>query len=758
MINNEIEDRLKHLNDKQKEAVIDQSKNLLVLAGAGSGKTRVITEKIVYSIRELGLKPWEILGVTFTNKACREMRERIERMLPEIDINNMNLRTFHSFGVWLLRRWGSRIGLSSDFQIYDDDDSTALLAQCYPNEKKQDLKKIAHRISYYKDKMQEPTNSNNVDNFKQMYYAYQEKLEKTGNVDFADLILRTLELLDKDEEVRSWVQNKFKLILVDEYQDSNLAQFQMLRRIVGSDTRLCVVGDDDQSIYSFRGAEVKNILSFPKVFPKTTTIKLEQNYRSTKNILAVAYDVISNNKGRSEKKLWTSNASGNYPILHYVNTPYSEAYSIAKILKQRGFYTNCAVLYRTNAQSSVLEQVFNKEDIPYVLVGSVKFFNREEVRDAVSLMGFLLNPRDSVAFARVINKPPRGFGKVSLTNILDMAPHFDGDLIKCAQTAIEGKTIKGKALLGLSQFVNAYNHVRELTDKNENNSNVMKSIIELFGLKDYYKDRDDKEGNVVGFKRLENLEQLVNLLTREDYSEGIEGINAFLESAALEPTELDKDGNSVEEQKGVTLITMHNTKGLEFDNVFIVGLEEGLFPSSKSIESLTEIEEERRIFYVSITRARKELHMFSCKSRQQWGQEFQQRPSRFLREIQKEHIFEKDETRIDSSIFSEKKSFPTFEMPNFEKRNSYLKQPSNNKKPVRAAWDSPKPKLIKKNVGSNSPKVDYKTGDKIFSPNYGEGKITNLRNFAGRTVMDVSFSDGRKASFAADKVNFKKIQ
>ncbi len=369
-----IDSYIEQLNDKQKEAVLENSAPLLVLAGAGSGKTRVITTKIAYAIDRLGISPYEILAVTFTNKAAREMKERVTAMLPEVDVSKMHIRTFHSFGAWLLRVYGSHIHLSNNFSIYDDDDSLSLLSGIYPSSKKVELKPIAKSISLAKDMML-PVDGNDLDrvrrgiDFPKQYAAYEKRLREVGNVDFADLISRSIELLNPQLPVASTLHNRFKMILVDEYQDSNIAQFQLLKALVGPHTFICVVGDDDQSIYRFRGANVEHILTFPDVYPGTKIVKLEQNYRSTEGILKVATSVISHNKGRHEKVLWTDKKGGNNPTVFYVEDEKSEALRVAKEIKKDKQYDSTAVIYRTNAQSLAFETLFQREKIPYKVIG-----------------------------------------------------------------------------------------------------------------------------------------------------------------------------------------------------------------------------------------------------------------------------------------------------------------------------------------------------------------------------------------------------
>ncbi len=621
-----IETYLEQLNDRQKEAVLENSAPLLVLAGAGSGKTRVITTKIAYAIERLGIAPWEILAVTFTNKAAKEMKERVSSMVEHVDVTKMQIRTFHSFGAWLLRVEGKHIGLSPNFAIYDDQDSLSLLSGIYPNSKKAELSPVAKAISLAKDMMLTPDSPELEsvrwgDELPRQFEAYEKRLREVGNVDFADLITRSIELLDPRLPVASHMHNRFKMILVDEYQDSNIAQFQLLKALVGPKNFVCVVGDDDQSIYRFRGAKVEHILTFPDQFPGTKIVKLEQNYRSTGEILSIASSVIAHNKGRHEKVLWTANPSGPKPHLIYVEDEKREALRIAREIQKDKKYDSTAIIYRTNAQSLNFETLFQKENIPYKVIGALRFYDREEVKDALALLYLLLNPYDEVHFKRMVNKPARGIGPSSLDKILYVSETEGVDLFQAIYIACEKELLKGKAAHQAKHFALLFSEAIELSDKG--NSKVVEYLVRESGLYEYYKGVDEKNHT----DKLSNLGSLID--TVKDY-EGLDGLIEFLESLTLDPTTLGTYDPSQED--GVSLITMHNTKGLEFDRVFVTGLEENLFPS-RSCESDEDFEEERRLFYVAVTRARKELYITSCRQRMIWGKTNYQLPSRYIKEI-----------------------------------------------------------------------------------------------------------------------------
>lgn len=749
------EELLKDLNPQQREAVEINEGSLLVFAGAGSGKTRVITTKIAYAITQLGLKPSEILAVTFTNKACREMQERVQKYVGEELASHTVIRTFHSFGVWLLRRYGDRVGLSRDFTIYDDKESAALLAQCFPNEQKKDIDSAAKKISTLKDKMSRPAKYD--EKLSAYYDAYQHKLAETGNVDFADMILKSIELLKDNADIRDLIHNRFRMILVDEYQDSNTAQYILLQHLVGPQTFVCVVGDDDQSIYRFRGAQVENILNFPKVFPNTKTVVLGKNYRCSQAILEVAKDVIKNNQSRAPKNLNADNTGGIKPKLYYVNSEFDEAQQIVNIIKRNPASENntTAIVYRTNAQSKAFEDRFIMNNIAYHIVGSLKFYDREEIRDCIAMISLFSNPRDSVAFQRMINKPARGIGEVTVTKIVS----YGGDCIQTSADMINSGEIKGKAADSIRQFIADYNNIRQQIGKLDNSS-LLNLILERFNIKSYYTKRDEEEHSSDS-SRVENLNQMVNMLTADDFAIGIEGFHTFLEYVALDPSSLDQsEGDS---QAGVTLITMHNTKGLEFDRVFAVGMEDEIFPSLREDSTKDDLEEERRICYVAMTRAKRELYLFCAKSRMVWGHMSYENPSRFLKEINPVHI-EKVDLRTNeeqrSSYGSFFKSYGSYDNTysyKYKKNSGYI---NTSKHDDFDDWEPSKPKatLIKKpKTEVRKPVIDWKVNDRVRSAILGDGTITSIKMFGNREVLVVNFDNGKMGTFAKDKADFEKL-
>lgn len=632
------------LNEAQREAVLHQDSPLLILAGAGSGKTRVITVKIAWLIAEQRVDPRSILAVTFTNKAAGEMRERALALLADDDRETdtlrreVTLRTFHSFGAWLLRRNSDIAGLARGFNIYDDDDAITLLKALYPEQKRAPLARWYHLISRAKDYCLTPDDDlsdiSEDPEFVSVYRTYQNRLEEIGNVDFGDLIMKPVQLLENESVVAERMQRRFRYILVDEYQDSNVAQYRLLRALAAEDTFVCVVGDDDQSIYRFRGAEVQNILTFPDTFPHTHVVRLEQNYRSTAPILDLAGAVVANNQGRLGKTLFTDRTDGERPRLLLLPDQDEEVSVVidrVRAAERAGEPGETAVLYRTNAQSRAFETALLRENIPYRIVGAVRFWDREEVKDAVAFLKFLANPRDEVSFRRIVNKPARGLGARSVERILEKLAPARGDLSAAADYAIP--ELSKKAGAALRAFVTLVEELRrrlagdpETTGSDQQTlATVVEDLLAASGLSQYHKEQDD----IAGTQKVQNLEELINAASL--YPADLPGLTEFLEAIELDSAREQED--TVDAR--VVLITMHNTKGLEFDRVIITGLEEGLFPRDDDPE---ELEEERRLFYVAITRARTELTLTSCRYRRLHGKLADFLPSRFLTEIPKELV------------------------------------------------------------------------------------------------------------------------
>jgi DNA helicase II / ATP-dependent DNA helicase PcrA len=622
---------LDELNDRQREAVLHRGAPLLILAGAGSGKTRVITTKIAHALDALGTDPGSVLAVTFTNKAAAEMRERLANLTPRGP--DVMVKTFHAFGAWLLRRYGEAIGVNRRFLIYDDNDSLSLLkTELKDTHSPGQIKQFHSLIARAKDLGLAPDSDSgrlrllSYDSaFPEIFNRYEERLRSTGNLDFADLIRLSVVLLSRSPETKARLQARFRLILVDEYQDSNGAQFALLRELHAPGAELVVVGDDDQSIYGFRGAEVENILTFPDHFPGTRVIRLEENYRSTKTILAAASAVVAHNERRMGKTLVTQNDQGD-PVRLALLPDYTEEALFAARLSERNPETETAILYRMNYQSRIFEEIFSRFGIPYLLVGSVRFYEREEVKDVLAYLALIVNPRDAVAAARIVNKPVRGIGDKTVDKLVAALPAHGGDVLALCRDP--GAIVPAKAAQKLGDFAALVDRLRARLPERPLEAFVRELVLDT-GLYTLYKERDAAEST----SKSQNLEELVNAAV--PYGMGEEALDDFLENTLLATSEYA-------EQTGarVTLLTLHNTKGLEFDRVIITGLEEGVFPPDRGRDD--DLEEERRLFYVGLTRARRELVLTACRNRLLFGKTIHSAPSRFLSEIPEQYLSRED--------------------------------------------------------------------------------------------------------------------
>ena len=628
------------LNPMQQEAVYHTEGPLLVLAGAGSGKTRVLTHRIAYLIEEKGVAPWNIMAITFTNKAAAEMRERVDRIVG-FGSESIWVSTFHSSCVRILRRHIEYLGYSTNFTIYDGEDQKTLMKQIF---KKLDIdtkqfkeRAVLSKISSAKDEMITPEEyelNAGIDfrekKVAQIYKEYQKELKKNNALDFDDLILKTVELFQNVPEVLNYYQEKFRYIMVDEYQDTNLVQFKLVDLLAKKYRNICVVGDDDQSIYKFRGANIENILSFEKAFPGAKVIKLEQNYRSTQNILNAANEVIRNNRGRKDKTLWTANEEGNLTRFLQFDTAYEEADAIAREIRSKAAeracdYSEFAVLYRTNAQSRLLEEKFILHSIPYRLVGGVNFYQRKEIKDILCYLKTIANGQDDLAVQRIINVPRRGIGATSIGKVTIFASangmSFYQALLRVKAVPAIGKA-GDKILNFVEQIEDLKSRISELSIKE-----LIEEILEKTG----YKKELEAEGEIEAETRLQNIEELINKAV--NYSENAETptLDGFLEEVALVA---DVDNMDQSENRAI-LMTLHSAKGLEFPYVYLSGLEEGLFPSSMSIMSddRDAVEEERRLCYVGITRAQKELTITAARQRMTNGETRFSMISRFVEEI-----------------------------------------------------------------------------------------------------------------------------
>lgn len=642
-----IERHLQVLNEPQRRAVEHWGCPLLILAGAGSGKTRAITTKIAYLAERRGIPPWAMLAVTFTNKAAQEMRDRATAMLPAAA--EANIRTFHSFCNWLLRRYGSRAGIDPGFSILDGNDALSVLRDASGGGWAADeIRAAGELISRAKDHGLRP--NDDLDQLdvpaelplNDLYAAYQEHLERSKALDFGDLILRAIDLLSDDAGAK--IAGRFRALLVDEYQDANRAQFQLLHLLARGDAYVCAVGDDDQSIYGFRGADVQAFLSFPDHFAGAEIIRLEQNYRSTPQILQVAECVVAGNRDRLGKKLWTENGPGPAPRLHKLPDQDAEVRLCCELV-DRDPDLETAILYRMNFQSQPFETAFRRLRIPYRLVGAVGFFERQEVKDALAYLILTVNPADAVAFRRAITTPRRSVGPKTLQRILSVQSGAPAgaqtetlfDVGPSPATVIDRvhaarSNLSGRARAGIEAFLELHQELCRMAD-HDSVASLVTATVERSGLADHYGRLDA----VSGGSRLRNLEQLA--ASAEPFGSGRPELQRFLEAAGLHDAGGEEDDEHRWAIRPVTLITMHNTKGLEFERVVITGLEEGVFPllpgdrTGDPDQAHRDLEEERRLFYVGVTRSRRHLHLTTCARRTVFGRPRDQQMSRFLEEL-----------------------------------------------------------------------------------------------------------------------------
>lgn len=715
-----------NLNDKQLEAVKHTEGPLLILAGAGSGKTKVLVHRIAYLIEHMGVSPYNIMAITFTNKAAAEMRERVERIIPNVG-SSIWVMTFHASCVRMLRRFIDRIGYDNNFSIYDTEDQKTLIKRIYKNlnlDSKIIKEKTAIRaISSYKDELTSPeealrqTNDFYDRQIINIYSEYQKALKQNNALDFDDIIVKCVELLERDEEVREYYQEKFKYIMVDEYQDTNNAQFRLIKLLADKYKNLCVVGDDDQSIYKFRGANIFNILNFENVYKDAKLIKLEQNYRSKANILNVANAVIKNNKGRKDKSLWTANDSGEkIRVLEFENAAGEAEFIINEIKQKASDYSEWAVLYRTNAQSRLLEERCVLLNIPYQLVGGVNFYQRKEIKDVVAYLKILSNPNDDISLLRIINLPKRGIGASSIAKISAYASLNSlslWEVLSDIDNIEELSKLKSK----FSVFSESIEKLHEAKEKEESVADIIDFIMDEIN----YKASFLEEGTEEALARIENIEEFKNKAREYESTE----LEAFLEDIAL-IADIDRYD---EDSKRVTLMTLHAAKGLEFPYVYMSGMEEGLFPSSMSLFTGDEsdVEEERRLCYVGITRAKKELCMTFAKFRMQNGDMRYGNISRFVSEIPKEFVQSNAKSRSRSDF----------------RAGSYERKSNNNS-------ENYYNEVYRKSIEiKKTSKLNYEVGDRVRHINFGEGRVIDIEDGAKDYKVSVDFDKfGVKKMFA----------
>ena len=643
---------LEGLNPEQREAVLHRGAPLLVVAGAGSGKTRVLTRRIAYLLAQGGVAPYEVLAITFTNKAAAEMKERVTELVGE-RAKSMWVSTFHSACVRILRQEASRLGYSNSFTIYDSSDSvrllTVIIREMNLDSKQYAARAIAAVISASKNELAGPADFRNktTNHFEEIiaeiFATFQRRLAAANAMDFDDLIGKTVEVLQRFPEARARFRSRFRHILVDEYQDTNHAQYILIRELVGIPdegfpiAELCVVGDADQSIYAFRGANIRNILQFEEDYPSARTVMLEQNYRSTQNILSAANAVIANNEGRKEKNLWSQEGSGEVITGYVAESEHDEAeFVIGEIRRLRDLGESnpgdTAIFYRTNAQSRIFEESFLRAAIPYKVVGGVRFYERREVKDFLGYLRVLVNPEDEISLRRIINTPKRGIGDRALAVIDSHAATRGISFWRALQDAKSAEGIPTRSLLSIDSFILLLDGLRTLVEANTKPSTIAQAVLEESGLLAELVNSLDPQDE----GRVENLQELVSVAVEyEESEEDLDGeisLSGFLEGVSL-VADSDQIPDGSDHGGVVTMMTLHTAKGLEFPTVFLSGMEEGIFPHSRTLGERSEIEEERRLAYVGLTRARKRLYLSRCEYRTAWGAPSYNPPSRFLAEI-----------------------------------------------------------------------------------------------------------------------------
>ncbi len=638
---------LDDLNQVQLEAVTHHEGPLLIIAGAGSGKTRILTHRIAYLIKEKGVSPLNILAITFTNKAANEMKERIASLVGRVS-RAMWVSTFHATCARILRQEIDRLGYSKSFVIYDNNDSKRLVSYCLRDlnidSKRYPANKIAATISKVKNELIDAeTFASRATTYveqtvAEVYKLYQERLYQSNALDFDDLIMTTVNMFQLFPSVLDTYQERFKHILIDEYQDTNYAQYELVRLLAGKYRNICVVGDDFQSIYKFRGADIRNILEFERDYPECRVIKLEQNYRSTKTILKAANQVMQNNRARKPKHLWTENGEGELITRYQGKNEHEEATFVAseieQMVKAGGRYKKFAVFYRTNAQSRVLEEIFLRYGVPYKIIGGLKFYDRAEIKDVLAYLRVLSNPQDTVSLKRIINVPKRGIGNTTIDKVDAYALKNNTSFYQALSNVDDIYTLSTAAQKSIKKFLALMDGIQAIKEK-ETLENLVRALIDQIG----YLAAFEAEGTIEAENRAENVKEFVGVIKEFEEERESCDLDEFLEEISLitDIDSYDDDNNAV------TLMTVHNAKGLEFDIVFIVGMEDGIFPHIRSITEADELEEERRLFYVGITRAMEKLYLCNAWSRNLWGGVNYNSASRFLHEIPPELIKDADQ-------------------------------------------------------------------------------------------------------------------
>ena len=742
MVQSELKKQFSHMNNMQQQAVFCTEGPLLILAGAGSGKTTVLVNRIAYILQSELCKPWQILAITFTNKAAGELKERICNAVPEGG-SDIWAATFHSTCARILRRYGDRIGFTSHFTVYGTDDQKKLvkdiLKQLNYDEKMLPVKRVLNEISKAKDEMltpQEMLKRAGYDNLKQsvakVYEIYQSRLKTADAMDFDDMLCKTVELFQKCPDILEFYQNQFKYIMVDEYQDTNKVQYKFVSMLAAKYGNICVVGDDDQSIYKFRGATIENILSFENTFKGAKMIRLEQNYRSTQNILNAANGVISNNTMRKGKTLWTENAVGDKIEVHTSDSERDEAQFIAKTIldgvADGRKFSDFAILYRMNAQSNSIEQALSRSGIPHRVIGGRRFYDREEIRDMVAYLQVINNPHDDVRLGRIINVPKRGIGATTLEKASEIAAGLGESIYSVIKDADVYPQLS-RAATKLKSFVALIDGLMEAEQSGDYSlAELYNLILEHTDYEKYLKTEKDNPD-----VRIENIEELSSNIIKfeEDYAEEA-SLSNFLEEISLQ-TDID---NYDAEADSSVMMTLHSAKGLEFPVVFIAGLEEGVFPSIATMMNPDELNEERRLAYVGITRAKEKLYITKAKSRMLMGHTSYNKVSRFVNEITPELL----------NYTGEKKTFASTN--GFSASSSHISIGAGSKFTPNKSFNT----FTKPAVKSGTV---YKKGDCVFHKVFGKGMIMKTEKMGNDTMLEVAFD---KAGTKTLMANFSKME
>lgn len=737
------------MNDRQAEAVQTTEGPLLIMAGAGSGKTRVLTHRIAYLIDEKLVNPWNILAITFTNKAAHEMKERVYTLNPATE--DCLIATFHSMCVRILRREADHIGYNRNFTIVDPSEQRTLMKRILKtlnlDPKKWNERAILGTISNAKndliDEIAYAAQAGDMytEIVAKCYEMYQKELRQSEAMDFDDLIMLTLRLFDKNPDVLTYYQQRYQYIHVDEYQDTNHAQYQLVKLLASRFKNICVVGDADQSIYGWRGADMQNILDFEKDYPEAKVVLLEENYRSTKTILQAANDVIKNNRNRRPKNLWTQNADGEDIVYYRANDEQDEALFVAKTIDELSstsdyVYRDFAVLYRTNAQSRNIEEALLKANIPYTIVGGTKFYSRKEIRDVISYLNLIANTSDNISFERVVNEPKRGVGPGTVEKIRNFAAGQEMSLLD-ASSQIMLSPVKGKAAQAVFDFANLILNLREQLDEL-----TVTELVELVLERTGYTEQLVAQATLESQARIENIEEFLSVTKNFDENPendteetGLDRLSRFLNDLALIADTDDGDQESSE----VTLMTLHAAKGLEFPVVFIIGMEENVFPLSRAAEDEDELEEERRLAYVGITRAEKVLFLTNANSRLLYGKTNYNRPTRFLNEISSSLLDYQGLARPANTSF--KASYVNGKAVQFGQGMSLAQALQERKRQAAPSSISSSQLPFGKNVAANQPTIDWAIGDIAHHKKWGDGTVLEVSGSGSSQELKINFPE-----------------